>query len=118
MANVFELPFEISLIEWLQTFLPGWLIEVLSFFSLIGETLPLIAILGFLYWSYRKEIGKRVGDCMVTTNVIFPLIKNIALRKRPYMVHPDVVECLKPVEKAPTSWTFPRRAIRSRADTP
>ena len=75
-ANVFELPFEIGIIEWLQTFLPGWLIEGLSFMSIIGETLPLIAILGFLYWSYRKEFGKRVGDTMVTANVLFPLIKN------------------------------------------
>ena len=98
-ANVFELPFEVGIIEWLQTYLPGWLVEALSFMSIIGETLPLIAILGFLYWSYRKEFGKRIGDTMITANVLFPLIKNVAIRKRPYMVHPDTVECLKPVEK-------------------
>ena len=96
-ANEFYLPFEVGLMEWIQSWMPEWMTSVMSVISMAGETLPLVAILGFIYWSYRKEFGKVIGAEIVTANVLFPMIKNIALRKRPYMVHSGI-RCLKPVD--------------------
>lgn len=43
--------------EWLQTHISDAGISFMSFFSLFGEELPLILIVGFVYWSYDKKLG-------------------------------------------------------------
>ena len=96
-ANAFYLPFEVDLMTWLQSIMPAWMTSVFYYISMFGEELILVGILGFLYWSYRKEFGKYVGTQIMTANVLFPLVKNIALRKRPYMVHSEI-KCLKAVD--------------------
>ena len=47
--------------EWLQTHISDAGISFMSFFSLFGEELPLILIVGFVYWSYDKKLGRKVG---------------------------------------------------------
>ena len=97
-GNTFYLPFEPDLMMWIQKIFGGIGLYIGSAFTLIGETVFLIAILGFLYWCYDKEKGKEIGVAIAAAVVWNPLVKNIALRRRPYMDHPGI-KCLK----APTT---------------
>lgn len=90
VGNGFWFDWEVSLMAWLQTHLPAWAISALSFFSNFGEELVLILIIGFLFWCYDKELGKRVGLRTVMVIVWFGMIKNAVLRLRPYMSHEHI----------------------------
>ncbi len=68
-----------------------------AFLTMFGEETVLILILGFLYWCYDKEFGRYVGLNILTGVCINPMMKCVALRMRPYMVHRDTIRCLKPV---------------------
>lgn len=72
-------------------------IALASLLTLLGEETLLIAVMGFLYWCYDKEYGKLVGTNMIVSILWNPLLKNIVLRRRPYLDHPNV-RCLRPVE--------------------
>ncbi len=97
VGNVFYFTWEVQLMEWLQSVLPGWIINVISQFSAFGEQLPLVAILGFLYWSLDKEFGKYVGVNILVVNIWNPMVKNIFVRRRPYFDNPGI-KILRPVE--------------------
>ena len=60
MGNTFFFEWENSLIEWLQANLSGGVISVISTLSFFGEVLLCILLLGFLYWSWDKELGKKL----------------------------------------------------------
>lgn len=96
-GNTFYFWFEPRFMEWLQqTF--GEVGGLLArFFTMFGEELILIAILGFIYWCWDKEYGKIIGVNIVTGICSSILLKNVVLRKRPYMVHENI-ECLKPID--------------------
>ena len=96
-GNTFFFSWEVSLMEWLQAHIGAAGISVLSFLSMFGEELVLILILGFLYWSYDKRMGKRVGLSVLVALVWNPMIKNIALRRRPYFDN-EGIEILRVVE--------------------
>ena len=83
-GNTFFFPWEVSLMEWLQTHLGGAGISLFSFFSMFGEELLLILILGFVYWSYDKQLGRTVGLSAIMGLTWNTMAKNIALRRRPY----------------------------------
>ena len=97
-GNVFYFDWEVDLIEWLQQNM-GKIGETASkIFSYIGgETISLLLII-ILVFCYKKEVGKRVSLTVLTASMWFPMIKNIVLRVRPYMAHPDKVKCLQVVE--------------------
>ena len=97
MGNVFFFAWEPALIEWLQTNLEGFGITLMYLVSIFGEELMLVTILGFLYWCWDKKTGITVGMSLLTACVWNPMVKNIALRLRPYMVHENV-KCLKKVD--------------------
>ena len=89
---------EISLMEWLQSvFSSDLAVKIFSIFSACGEELACIAVLGFFYWGLNKEIGKYLGLNLAMGNVWNPMIKNVALRLRPYFTHTDI-KILKPVD--------------------
>ncbi len=71
--------------------------QIASATSALGEEVALILVLGFLYWCYDKQFGIYVGTNAVVGIVLNPLIKNIFLRRRPYMVHPEI-KCFRPIE--------------------
>ncbi len=98
-GSKFFFDWEISFMAWLQARLPEWAIPVISALSIFGEELLLVAILGFFYWSYNKKIGKRIGICMLTSNLWNPMIKNIFLRLRPYLVS-DKVKLLRKIDNS------------------
>ena len=99
MGNVFYFEWEPALMAWLQAHLGSFGTLLAKLFTLFGEEMLLVAVLGFLYWSYNKQLGLRVGTSLLTASLLNPMVKNIALRKRPYMVHSEVA-CLKPVDSS------------------
>ncbi|MCI6019315.1 MAG: phosphatase PAP2 family protein [Clostridiales bacterium] len=96
-GNIFAFGWEVSLIEWLQTHIGMAGISALSAFSAFGEEILCIVILGFLYWGWNKEFGKFVGLNVLMANVWNSQIKNIAMRRRPYMDH-EGIKILRVVE--------------------
>ncbi len=98
MDNVFYFNWEPQLILWLQQVLGNFGAQIASFISAFGEELIMVALMGFIYWCIDKRWGLFLGINLTASVTWNPMIKNIVLRPRPYMVH-DGVKCLKPVEK-------------------
>ena len=96
-GNTLFFPWEVSLMEWLQANIGGTGISFLSFFSLFGEELPLILIVGFVYWSYSKKLGRTMGLSAIMGLTWNTMIKNIVLRRRPYFDH-EGIKILRVVE--------------------
>jgi membrane-associated phospholipid phosphatase len=97
IGNTFFFPWEVTLMEWLQANVSDAWISFMSFFSLFGEELPLILIVGFLYWSYDKQLGRKVGLIAIMGLTWNTMIKNIVIRRRPYFDH-EGIDILRVVE--------------------
>ena len=98
MGNTFYFGWEVDLIEWIQTNMGKvgeYAARVMSFIG--GETFSLLVLIAVLF-CYRKEVGKRVSCSVLMAGIWFPMIKNVALRVRPYMAHPDRAKVLQVVE--------------------
>ena len=52
-------------------------------------------IIGFLYWGYKKDLGKRVATYAVSALIVSISLNNIVMRRRPYYDHSEI-KCLKP----------------------
>lgn len=89
-GNTFFFPWESNLILWLQAHIGGLGISILSLFSMFGEELLLILILGFIYWTYDKKLGRAVGLSAIMGLAWNTMIKNVVLRRRPYFDHEDI----------------------------
>ena len=98
IAGSFYFLWELSLMEWLQAFIPHAVISVISLLSFFGEEAFLVLMLGFVYWCWDKETGKKIGFAIVMANIWNPMIKNVFLRRRPYF-ESDRIKLLRPIEK-------------------
>ncbi len=97
IGNTFYFDWEVRLMEWMQAHL-GPVGETLAgIASFLGEQTIMVLILGFLYWCWDKEYGKFVGLNIFAVSVWNPMLKNICVRRRPYMDHSSLM-CLRPVE--------------------
>lgn len=96
-GNTFFFPWEVNLMAWLQASLSGAGASILSFFSMFGEELALILVLGFLYWCFDKKLGKTLGLSILTALTWSVMIKNIILRRRPYFDN-EGIKILRVVE--------------------
>lgn len=96
-GTTFQFGWEVALMEWLQNHIPTALINVFGAFSAFGEEMVLILIMGFLYWCWNKEYGRRVGVVTCVGFVFNPMIKNVIFRRRPYFDNPGI-KCLRPVD--------------------
>jgi len=96
-GNTFYFQWEALLIETLQSRMGDAAVAVASFFTLFGEEVIMIAVLGFLYWVYDKQFARFVGTNIMVGLIVNPMIKNVVFRRRPYF---DIagVSCLKPVD--------------------
>ena len=99
MGNAFSLGWEDALMIWLQSHMGTAGTALASFFTMFGEELVLILVMGFFYWCYDKETGKTLGRAVCSELVFNPMLKNAVLRLRPYMVDP-AIKCLKPVDSS------------------
>ena len=90
MENIFYFQWEVDLITWLQKALGTAGTAAAKVASFIGgETFTLLLLIVMLF-CYRKEAGKRVARTVLTASMMFPMIKNIVLRVRPYMAHEEI----------------------------
>ena len=99
---IWYLPFEESLIVWLQQLGEGSVLQTIlfylnNFFSFLGEEVVCIAVMGFLFWGINKEKGERLGMAILMVNVGIGLLKNIFARLRPWIVS-DRIELLRDVD--------------------
>ena len=90
IGNSFFLSWEVRMMEWIQANLGSVGLSILSFLSAFGEELLLVLLLGFLYWCWDKRMGKDVGLNVLMGILWNPLIKNIFLRRRPYLDHEGI----------------------------
>ena len=93
MGNVFYFDWEIDLILWLQTFVNGFTTAFAKFLQICGEEYVLIFVLGLLYWSIDKKLGRRASLAMIGSTLFGTLVKGLVLRRRPYMDHAQI-ECI------------------------
>lgn len=96
-GNTFFIGFEPAFMQWLQSHLGTAGEYIAVFFTLLSEPIVVIALMCFLYWCVDKERGKKIAEMLVLATVVCPLLKNIFLRKRPYMVHREI-RCIRPPE--------------------
>lgn len=98
-GNTFFWQWEVDLMAYLQQGNNQFLISLWSFMSMFGEELIMVGILGFIYWSLDKKFGEYVGFNILAVNVLNPMIKNIANRRRPYF-DSDRIDCLKLIDSS------------------
>lgn len=99
MGNVFYFDWEVRLMTFLQDIMGNAGTAIASFFTLFGEELFLVAILGFLFWSHNKELGRQIGLRLVAVLLWNPMLKNVFVRRRPYFDNENI-RCLKPVDSS------------------
>ena len=95
-GQTFFFSWEVAMQQWLQAHVQGTASTVLSFITLFGEELMLILILGFLYFSLDKKLGKRVGIIALFGMCWNTMLKNIFVRRRPYFDHEGIEIRKKP----------------------
>ena len=96
-GNGFSLTAEVVFMEWLQAHIGEGAMRLVSAFSMFGEEMLLVLLLGFIYWCWDKKMGRFVGLNMLMTVVWNPMIKNIFIRRRPYFDHENI-RILRPVD--------------------
>jgi membrane-associated phospholipid phosphatase len=83
--------FELQIIRWLQSLRNGFLDTMFEFFTMFGEELMVIAILGGIYWCVNKKVGERLGITVFISLGFNSLLKIIFMRLRPFMVDESIV---------------------------
>lgn len=93
IGSVWELPFEIPYILWLQNIAGkgSFLYYLMNFISMFGEELMLVGVMGLVYWGFNKKRGEQIGISLLTAVLLNPMIKNIACRTRPFDAHEEVL---------------------------
>ena len=99
MGVVFQFPWEVYLIEYLQNIITNntFLLNVFYFFTGLGEATTIVLIIGVIYWAYDKKIGFHIALNLICAQIINSMIKNIFLRIRPYGAN-ESIDCLKAAE--------------------
>ncbi len=98
MGNVFFFEWEIDFIVWIQNFANDFTTLFAKFLQICGEEYVLILVLGLLYWSIDKKLGRRASLAMIGSMLFGTLIKGIVLRRRPYMDH-EQIKCVTPAHR-------------------
>ena len=93
----FSFPWEEALITWLQARMGPGAVTAASLLSMLGEQLPVVAVIAFLYWCYDKKSGKFLAVNLCAVVMFNSMVKNLVLRRRPYCDYPHI-RCLRPPE--------------------
>ena len=95
MGNSFWFPWEVNLIVSLQNGINPILQKIYEFITFFGDIYAMIMIIGFLYWGYKKDLGKKIATYAVSALIISISLNNIVMRRRPYFDHSEI-KCIKP----------------------
>lgn len=98
IGNTFQFAWEVSLIEWCQSYIPSFLIKALDIISNLGDEMIVVALLGFFYLCYDKKLGRKIAVNAILSLLFAGEIKNIFKRRRPYFDNKNI-ECMKAVDK-------------------
>ena len=98
MGNSFFFDWEIRLLEFFQSFENSFTTTIATFFSMLGEEMFLIMIVGFLYWCWDKEKAKPISLSLLFSLSMCVQIKGLVLRRRPYMDN-SAIKCIRPAHK-------------------
>ncbi len=98
---------------WLQANMGDTAVLLAKFFTFCGSEKFLVAVMAFFYLCWDKETGVFAGINVSLSLVLCPMVKNLALRRRPYM-DLEGVKCLVPVDPSADltdvraqGWSFP-----------
>lgn len=95
MGNSFWFSWEPKVITFLQSWITPLLQKFFEAITFLGDEYAIILLIGFLYWGYKKELGKKIGIYFVASLLTSVALGNIVTRRRPYFDHKDI-KCLKP----------------------
>lgn len=95
MGNSFWLSWEPGVITFLQSHVTPLLQKFFEAITFFGDEYAMILIIGFLYWGYKKDLGKKVGLYFLMALMSTVVLGNIVMRRRPYFDHSEI-RCLKP----------------------
>lgn len=95
MGSSFWFTWEVDLIVFLQSKITPVIQKILEFITFFGDIYAMIMIIGFLYWGYKKELGKKIATYAVSTLIVSISLNNIVMRRRPYFDHKEI-KCIKP----------------------
>ena len=98
VGNSFFFDWEVNFMLWLQSNMGSFSIKMAKFFTQFGEPIIIILVVGLIYWGMDKKYGKYLMANIIPVILIGPIIKNIALRRRPYFDH-EGIKCLHPADK-------------------
>ncbi|MBR6088314.1 MAG: phosphatase PAP2 family protein, partial [Anaerolineaceae bacterium] len=97
-GNTFFYEWEVSLMSWLQANIGTFGIKLAGFFTMLGEPMVTVMIVAAFYWGFDKKYGKILALNLFPVLVWGSMIKNVAIRRRPYFDH-ESIRALRPVEK-------------------
>lgn len=106
--------FELDMIRWLQEQRNGFFDFLFEFFTYFGEELIVIAILGLVYWTVHKDIGKRLAMTVFLSIGINSILKVVIGRLRPFQVDDTIVN-LRP--ETSSSYAMPSGHTQSASTT-
>ena len=95
MGNSFWLSWEPGFITFLQSHVTPLLQKFFEAITFFGDEYAMILFIGFLYWGYKKDLGKKIGLYAITALISSLVFGNIVMRRRPYFDHTEI-QCLKP----------------------
>ncbi|MFA7075377.1 MAG: phosphatase PAP2 family protein [Candidatus Izemoplasmatales bacterium] len=83
--------FELVIIRWLQSIRSSFLDSIFEFFTMFGEELVVIGVLGLIYWTINKRIGERLGITVFISLGLNSILKLIIMRPRPFIVDDSII---------------------------
>ena len=95
MGNSFWFKWEVDFIVSLQKEITPVIQKIYEFITFFGDIYAMILIIGFLYWGYKKDLGKKIATYAVSALIVSISLNNIVMRRRPYFDHNEI-KCLKP----------------------
>lgn len=95
MGRAFWLSWEPEIIVFLQSKVTPTLQKFYEAVTFLGDVYALILIIGFIYWGYKKDFGKKISYYAISALLVSTTLNNIVKRRRPYFDHEDI-KCLKP----------------------
>ena len=97
-GNTFFYEFEVMFMVWLQNHTGSFGVKLAEVFTMLGEPLVIVPVVCLFYYGLDKKYGKYLAANLFSVCLWGSMLKNIALRRRPYFDH-ESIKCLRPAEK-------------------
>ncbi len=94
--------FQLDILRALQEWINPAFTFIFNFFTLFGEELIAIAVIGFIYWCKNKETGKKIGITVLFSICVNNILKGIFMVERPKEI--EGIKLLKPSTATGTSF--------------